>query len=199
MAAKEPNLAHFLAIPWCAKTLNSPGWTSRPVFSRTPKPDTEDELFARTLHTPTTISHMLFAHPAHQPDKPISYTYGYATLAVGLNGFADVCHGGIVATLIDEIQGMSLTAFRRRDRDLAIERGELEKDAKLIHSMTGELTVRYIRPVKTPQTVLVVTKVKEVIGRKLWMDSEVLDGEGVVLATGKGLFIQVRDPKDAKL
>lgn len=197
MASTEPNLAHFLTIPWCAKTLSSPDWTNRTIPSRTPKADGEDELFSRTLHSPSTISHMLLAHPKVQAGEHIPFTYGYVTLAGGVNGFANVCHGGIVATLIDEFQGMSHTVFRMRELELAVERGEAH--AKLIYSMTGELSVRYNRPVKTPQTVLIVTKVREVIERKLWLDSEIFDGDGVSLATGKGLFIQVKTLQSTKL
>jgi acyl-coenzyme A thioesterase PaaI-like protein len=112
------------------------------------------------------------------------------TLARGLNGYPDVCHGGMVATIIDEVMGISASVFGRREMEIARARGE-EGDVRRPPAMTAELVVTYRRPVRTPQTVCVNVwpGVKE--GRKIWMHADVVDKDGLVLASGKGLFVQL--------
>ncbi|KFY04005.1 hypothetical protein V490_00029 [Pseudogymnoascus sp. VKM F-3557] len=64
----NPDLAHFLTIPWCATLLSAPTITLLPALSRVPKRSTEDSLFAATLRTPSTIHAMLsFSAPCSAP------------------------------------------------------------------------------------------------------------------------------------
>lgn len=57
-------------------------------------------------------------------------------------------------------------------------------------NLTADLRVKYLRPVLTPSVVLVTAKVRDVQkARKYFVDAEVMDQDGVVLAKGEGLFI----------
>jgi len=100
------------------------------------------------------------------------------TLGTGMNGGALLLHGGIIATLMDDVIGTLLT---------------VNKDANslpLTHkTVTASMNVSYLKPVPTPGTVLVVARCREVRGRKLYMDAEVRDGEGVLLAKADSLWI----------
>jgi len=106
------------------------------------------------------------------------------TLGTGMNGGAFALHGGIIATLMDDAIGTLLTVNKFG-----------KEDGKAIplssSTVTAYLNVQYLKPVKTPQTVLIVARCKEVKGRKYFMEAEVKDGEGNVLAKADSLWIRI--------
>lgn len=89
-------------------------------------------------------------------------------------------HGGIVATLMDDVMGTVLTV----NKDL----GGLPLTQSTV---TANLSVKYLRGVQTPGTVAVVARCGRREGRKFWLEAEVRDGDSVVLARGEALWIKV--------
>lgn len=107
------------------------------------------------------------------------------TLGTGMNGGVLLLHGGIIATLMDDVIGTLLT---------------VNKDSNAIplthKTVTASMNTSYVRPVPTPGTILVVARCREVKGRKFYMEADVRDGDGVVLAKADSLWI---GPKLEKL
>lgn len=99
-----------------------------------------------------------------------------------MNGGPNALHGGIIAALMDDVIGTLLT---------------INKDGEAINSstVTATLNVRYLRKVVTPQTVVVVARCREVKDRKVFMEAEVVDGEGNVLAKADSMWIKARGLK----
>jgi uncharacterized protein (TIGR00369 family) len=85
-------------------------------------------------------------------------------------------HGGIIATLLDEAMSKAVRA-----------RGLI--------AMTRRLEVDYLRPVPSGAAIRIEGRVVRDEGRKHWAEARVLDGRGVALAEGNGLFIEVRREK----
>jgi uncharacterized protein (TIGR00369 family) len=85
------------------------------------------------------------------------------------------CHGGIIATILDEAMG---------------------KVNKLRHvvALTSEITVNYLKPVPLNQPLRVESREVSVRGREHINTAEILNQKGEVLAKSKGLFIAI-DPK----
>jgi uncharacterized protein (TIGR00369 family) len=85
------------------------------------------------------------------------------------------CHGGIIATILDEAMG---------------------KVNKLRHviALTSEINVHYLKPVPLKQTLLVESREVRVRGRKHINMAEILNEKGEVLARSRGLFIAI-DPQ----
>ena len=85
------------------------------------------------------------------------------------------CHGGIIATILDEAMG---------------------KVNKLRHviALTSEITVNYLKPVPLRQALRVESREVKVKGRKHINMAEILNEKGEVLARSKGLFIAI-DPQ----
>ncbi|KAK2044472.1 thioesterase superfamily protein [Colletotrichum somersetense] len=197
MAPVEPDVQHFLDIPWCATLLDEPGTICKTAPSRFPKASTEDQLFSTTLRTEETVaSFVMFykrpslssateAAPAVAPDDEgggiIRELKALLTLGAGVNGFPNVSHGGIVATILDETIG---TIFGINETE------GLTPDASY---MTAYLNVTYVRPVDTPQTVLCVAEVVRVKGRKWWIRGRIEDREGRVLAKAESLFVRLKE------
>jgi uncharacterized protein (TIGR00369 family) len=85
------------------------------------------------------------------------------------------CHGGIIATILDEAMG---------------------KVNKLRHviALTSEITVNYLKPVPLQQPLRVESREVEVTGRRHINMAEILNEKGEVLARSRGTFIAI-DPE----
>lgn len=84
------------------------------------------------------------------------------------------CHGGIIATILDESMG---------------------KVNKLRHvvALTSEIKVNYLKPVPLNKALRVESREVSVRGRRHVNMAEILDGKDQVLAGSRGLFIAI-DP-----
>ena len=85
------------------------------------------------------------------------------------------CHGGIIATILDEAMG---------------------KVNKLRHviAMTREMTVEYLKPVPLKRTLRVESREVSVRGRQHINMAEILNQKNEVLARSRGIFIAI-DPE----
>ncbi len=88
-------------------------------------------------------------------------------------------HGGIIATLIDETMSKAVRSHN-------------------IVGMTRHMEVDYKRPVPSCAPIRLEGQVLRSEGRKHWAEASILDAGGIVLAHGKGLFIEVR-PRHEKV
>jgi len=84
------------------------------------------------------------------------------------------CHGGIIATILDEAMG------------------KMNK-ARNVVAVTAEMTVNYLKPVPLNRPLRVESREVSVKGRRHVNMAEILNQKGEVLARGKGLFIAI-DP-----
>ncbi|HTX77546.1 MAG TPA: PaaI family thioesterase [Terracidiphilus sp.] len=101
-----------------------------------------------------------------------------ATIPDRFEGHPGYLHGGIIATLLDEIMSKVMRS-----------RGVL--------SMTRHMEVDYLRPVPSNAPLRLEGRMTHHEGRKRWAEAKILNGEGKVLATGKGLFVEVQPRGEA--
>ncbi len=115
---------------------------------------------------------------------PIYATAGRAwtevTLGADFVGWADTAHGGILATLLDELMGWAL----------------FEHDC---WGVTAELTVRYLRPVTVPQSIRVEGEVVEATRRLFRTRGRIRDHDGALMATAEGRYIAAPEDRKAEL
>jgi acyl-coenzyme A thioesterase PaaI-like protein len=153
--------------------------TLKPVTneSRIVKPTTTSDTFvARTLATPDTIvawQSFLKIHPPEDTRQGECVTV--VKLGSGVNGHIDICHGGFVSVLLDEVIGTAADNVNHPDKS----------------TMTAYLKVDYKKPVPTPGLVLCRAWIERTEGRKIFGRGTVEDGEGTVMATGEALFVVV--------
>lgn len=184
------DLTFFQSIPWCASLIKDPAYVAIPTSSRVSKKNTEDALFGDILKTNKTISACLslYKKPAAST-APIEEVTTLLSLEPGLNGYANTCHGGIIATILDEFMGLLIAVNKDREAKAArVTRKPVEK----IEELTAELTVKYLKPVTTPQTVRVKVWFSRAEGRKFWMQGTIEDKSGGVLARGEAFFVRIR-------
>ena len=102
------------------------------------------------------------------------------TLGPDLVGWSDKAHGGILATLLDEVMGWAL----------------FEHDC---WGVTAELTVRYLRPADVNRRVRVEGEVVEANRRLFRTRGRILDEEGSLLATAEGRYVAAPEARKAQL
>jgi uncharacterized protein (TIGR00369 family) len=100
---------------------------------------------------------------------------GNFRLGAEYQGGAGFIHGGIIATVLDEVMG-KVCRFRG------------------VHAVTAELTIQYLKPVPVDADLIVEGHEVEMTGRNLFIVGEIGDVSGKVLARGRGRFVIV-DPK----
>ena len=102
---------------------------------------------------------------------------GNFQLGAEYQGGTGFVHGGIIATVLDEVMG-KVSRFRG------------------VRAVTAELTIEYLKPVPVDADLVVEGYEVEMTGRNLFMVGEIRDVAGKVLARGKGRFVIVA-PKQA--
>jgi acyl-coenzyme A thioesterase PaaI-like protein len=188
MGSKQGDLQHFESIPWCAALLQDPAFEIAPTTSRQPKESTEDAFFAETLNTQNTISACLTMRrlPVGNPPR-INEIRTFLQLGPLLNGWPNVCHGGAVCTILDEIMGTLLSL----NKDLK----ESEERDKIV---TAGLNISFLKPVRTPSAIMVTAKFKETYGRKHTIEASI-EEDATILARADSLWITVDKSKEQKL
>lgn len=187
MKSENLDVKHFAAIPWCAAHLSEPNIVRETASSRFLKPSGEDILFATTLNTPETITAFLVLYklppppPEGAPPRRIDELKFLITLGKRVGGYPDVCHGGIVMTILDEALGLLFPTNK--------DRGAIPETSY----MTAYLNTTFSRPVVVPATYLCRAKIDKIEGRKYYMTGTMEDGEGHVMAKADALYIEIKE------
>jgi acyl-coenzyme A thioesterase PaaI-like protein len=177
---------HFQSIPWVAAHLQDPEFVTIPIPSRVFKSSTEDSFFSTTINSPSTISACVTQYRTPPPNAkpfrpkaiPTDELRTFVTLGSDLNGWPGVLHGGMVATLLDEFMGLIL--------NLRLGGGEPGQEGPV----TAFLNTKFVRPVQTPGTVVVGTRITEEKEMRKWkIEGDIRDGEGNILASSECLYI----------
>ena len=101
---------------------------------------------------------------------------GRFVLGERYQGGGGMAHGGIIATLLDEVMG-KVCRFRE------------------VRAVTAELNVEYLKPVNVENEIVVEGWEMEQKGRNLFHVGEIRNAAGDVLARGKGRFVIIGDAK----
>ncbi|MGB7282236.1 MAG: PaaI family thioesterase [Candidatus Acidiferrum sp.] len=98
---------------------------------------------------------------------------GRFTLGETYQGGGGMAHGGIIATVLDEAMG-KVCRFRE------------------VRAVTAELTVQYLKPVRVDEEIVVEGFETDQKGRNLFLEAEIRNQAGEVLARGSGRFVVIR-------
>lgn len=110
---------------------------------------------------------------AFEQDDAARCIRGTFRLGAEYSGGAGFLHGGIIATLLDEAMG-KVNRFRG------------------VRAVTAELNVEYLKPVPAEQDIVVEAREIEKNGRNLFHMGEIRNTEGIVLARGRGRFVEMK-------
>jgi uncharacterized protein (TIGR00369 family) len=104
---------------------------------------------------------------------------GNFRLGAEYQGGPGFIHGGIIATVLDEVMG-KVCRFRE------------------VRAVTAELSIEYLKPVPVDADLVVEGHEVEMKGRNLLLTGEIRDVSGKVLARGKGRFVIISPQQAAK-
>jgi acyl-coenzyme A thioesterase THEM4 len=202
--------AYFEGVTWCGPLLCDTNWSDVPTRSRTQKPTKEDEFFAKTLHTDDTISACLTqirfsSQQGSSPQAvdednigslgwrpPISDARTLFALSSGVNGYTNIAHGGVVASLLDEVMGFLITTNTDHDVQRLSRLGSpVDQTPLWARTVTAELNVKYRRPVPTGDIVLVRAWFEDIRGNKIAIRATIEDSRGQCLSEGTGRFVSL--------
>ena len=184
----------FLSTPWCAELLNDPDFIAIDTPSRFYKETTtEDALIAKTLKTEDTLQAITtFCRRPTAGTTRVEEVRQLISLGYGVNGYPHIAHGGIIGTVMDEAMGILLLMNKTPD-DLVRNR---DSRKSMDHLVTAYLKVTYLKPVITPQIVLVTAHLNEVTGKKFFIDGNLRDADGDMLANAEALWLWLKKPKE---
>jgi len=103
---------------------------------------------------------------------------GRFILGEAYQGGGGMAHGGIIATLLDEVMG-KVCRFRE------------------VRAVTAELNLQYLKPVKVNEEIIVEGYEADQKGRNLFLVGEIRDSAGVILAKGAGRFVVIGQKEKA--
>jgi len=110
-----------------------------------------------------------------QADETTRRVTGDFRLGPEYQGATGFIHGGIIATVLDEV---------------------MSKVSRLtnVHAVTAELTVEYLRPVRVNEDLRAEGFATRQEGRDLYREGEIRNAAGTVLARGRARFVII-DPE----
>lgn len=206
MPVDQDAVDFFSAIPLAKAYLDS----SRdllpvPFYSRSPKVDGADTFFGETIKSPGTIPHALLllrgdiARLEYKFDGPDAAAAAASTtnsawrpdtvalfqLGAKLNGYRDTTHGGLLASLLDEVVGYTVDG-------LSSCAGAEQGGASRSRLYTAYLNTMYRRPV-SPGVYAVESRLVRRDGRKWFLQGRIVGAEGVVHTEAEVLYIQSRN------
>jgi uncharacterized protein (TIGR00369 family) len=115
---------------------------------------------------------MKLAFDADESARRITGRFRLGPEYQGATGFI---HGGIIATVLDEVMS-KVSRFQN------------------VHAVTAELTVEYLRPIRVDEELRVEGFATRQEGRNLYREGEIRNAAGAVLARGRGRFVII-DPE----
>lgn len=201
LSLESQDLDFFANIPSLRRWVDTPGYSAIGTTARIPRTDGENDLFAITLKSLSTIPHwLLVVHdeavaPLKQDSHSSTRTLPYSgnaeqpnmvllvNLEQGTNGFRGVAHGGLLCALLDESLSYCVE-FARQARTKARE-----------PLYTANLNIDFRQPVRTPGPVAIKCWTSRSEGRKYWLEAQIEDANGRVCVQAKGLWIHPRPEK----
>lgn len=109
-------------------------------------------------------------HLTFEQDDATNRIRGAFRLGPEYQGGANFIHGGIIATVLDEVMG-KVCRFRN------------------VRAVTAELTVEYLKPVPVDADLEMEGKEIEMNGRNIHIAGEIRNQDGQVLARARGRFV----------
>lgn len=91
-------------------------------------------------------------------------------------GYHGVVHGGILATLLDEVMAHAVLQTGKGN------------------AATAQLEIRYRQPARIGETLLLEAAVSRTSGRRIHVEGRICGEDGAVRAEGEALFLRVEKP-----
>lgn len=118
-------------------------------------------------------------------------------LRSGINGYNGTAHGGFIASIIDEAMGCLILVNHFLQRQVEAD-GGLPKsvlDLNGSQHFTASMAVHFLKPIRTPQSIIVTANLRAIEGRKMSIDVIATGEGGVEFAKCDGLWLSTSKEK----
>jgi acyl-coenzyme A thioesterase THEM4 len=186
---QEESLQILKAVPWCATILQDPALVIHMPRSRImPSHNNSDTFFGQLLSSKDTIRAQVMLRSRIHTNTAyprVDETIMLFALGRMLTGHANVAHGGLAATLLDETLGLLINVNE-----------DVEKEVNPTHRykqiMTRYLNLTYNKPVPAPGIVITRARFVRIEGRKRFIRGTIEDEHGTVLTEADALFLELK-------
>jgi acyl-coenzyme A thioesterase PaaI-like protein len=149
------------------------------------------------------VSHWLELHPKPAPGETVKKTISLIKFGHGLGGYAGICHGGAILTLMDEALAYPLVVreWQTVDAQLAAQHKatweSLRQGKPLLEVLKGmyvtaKLDIKFLSPVLAPGIIGIETEVLEMTNSKMKVRGIMKDAKGTPLMHAEGLWVKIR-------
>jgi len=166
--------------PWCQRILEDPEWTLVTLVGA--QREGYDPMWNELLSTPRgVLARCTLRRRSSSPGQtpPIYETRELIQFGPAIKGQDGICHGGFLATAIDEAAGRLIHIYD-------IGNG--------LDPFTVNLNMTYKKPVKAPGLILLTSKVVQQERRKIRVLVTLVDADGDECVTTETLFVK-KKPK----
>lgn len=203
----QKDLDYFFDIPWCRNQFKHPDAIAVPRLDEEQDDfGSTGKLFSETLNSPSTISHRIvrFHDPSSAPTLnsesktrllPLETCTVFCALGDGVCRFGDICHGGVQASLLDDLMGV-LGIFNGRLQNGLIPTkvtgrcspktnpGMLDLVANIA---TQSIEVQYLRPLRVSMVIQITASMGDIQddGASFVVYTVIKDGNGKEHAKSK--------------
>jgi acyl-coenzyme A thioesterase PaaI-like protein len=183
-------LEAFAPLQWATQYLGSPNWVVR---ERSRGDDPNTDLFSRlTMRANDSVEHWLELHLRPEPGAHVQRAVALIKFGSGLGGISGICHGGAIATLMDEGIAYIMVANTRGESEhlSSMHKGmwsALREQGKPLAEVlqgtyvTAKLDIKFLRPVPCPGLVGIETQATEFTEREIKMRAVMKDSKGTPL------------------
>jgi acyl-coenzyme A thioesterase PaaI-like protein len=195
------DLAFFAALPCFQRYYQKPNlYHATDFISQQKDPHTtSNSFFNETIRSPSTITRAvtLINRNLHDADpdttavtKTVDHTIStadpafllFVQIGKGLNGFSDTVHGGVLASLIDETLSICAETCKAQSPE----------GRSGVAVYTANLNVSYHIPVLSPGVLYIRAWVRQRVGRKWFLDAELLNEREQICVSAKSLWISTQ-------
>lgn len=177
----------FTSLEWCREIYSDPAFISMPVVLSTY--EGHNPFWNELLVGPRGIRAAHFIYRPHLVPSPSMISNPTISsectmesrelfdLGPALVGQRGICHGGFLAAIMDQAAGKLIHVYKLSDGG---------------DPFTITLNMRYMKPVLAPSVIMAKGRVTKCEGRKIWLETSIVDQHGDVCTMAESFFLAKR-------
>lgn len=174
---ESDSLRAFAGIPWCEAIIEDPDFKA--TTPRIQKYDRHNPFWYELVRNDKSVpAHCLLYRTGNSIPESMMEARELIDYGSEVTGQRGICHGGFLATIVDEAAGAFLRVYEYDNN---------------IDPRTAYLNINYKKAVETPGVMLVTTKFLLREGRKMRLEVRISDKEGDTCLVADILYITRKD------
>lgn len=163
----------FRSTPWCATLIDDP------AFSLIPTSTGANNFWDTIACHGNVLRRIILNRFPDQDSGPTSaQTILLLEVSDGVRGQRNLCHGGFLATLLDEVAGVSL---------------KLNGFSGNLSPLTAYMNISYKQPVFAPGVIVAIAQLQKIEGSKLYIRATIGDSIESIGTSADMMFVRRKE------